>query len=103
MVRVAHNHDALSPDYALHFATHLSRQALLHLQPARKDIDKSRNLAQTDDFAVGNIAYRNIAEERQDMMLAHRVELDILDHDNLRAFVLEKSLMDNRVDISAIA
>ena len=103
MVRVAHNHDSLRPDYALHFATHLSRQTLLHLQPARKDIDKSRNLAQTDDFAVGNIAYRNIAEERQDMMLAHRVELDILDHDNLRAFVLEKSLMDNRVDISAIA
>ncbi len=102
MVGVADDHHALRSDDAPDFAAHLRCQALLHLQAAGEDIDKSRNLAESDNPSVRDVGDGNLAEERQDMVLAHRIELDVLDHDDTRSVVIEQCLMDDGINIGTI-
>ena len=59
----------------------LRRQPFLHLQPPREHVDEPRNLAEADDLAVGNVGDVALAEERQQVMLAEAVEVDV-PHDN---------------------
>src|SRR6476620_11087274 len=56
----------------------LVRHPLLDLEPPREDVDEPRNLAEADDalaWDIGNVA---LAEKGKQMVLAERVEIDVL-------------------------
>ncbi len=55
----------------------LSRHPLLELQPAREHVDEPGNLAESDDSAVGDVRDVTLAEERQQMVLAQTVVVDV--------------------------
>ena len=61
----------------------LMREPLLHLQPSREDIDQPRNLAEADHPLLRDVGDVALAEERQQVMLAQAVEVDVLDDHHL--------------------
>ena len=77
----------------------LDCQALLDLQPAGVGLHDTRDLAQAGDFAVRNICYVSLADERAHVMLAHRVQLDVPDYHHLLVFLVENGLLN---DLSAV-
>ena len=58
-------------------------KALLHLQPAREDLDQSCRLAEADDAPLRDVGDVHLAEEWQDVVLAQAEHLDIFDNDHL--------------------
>src|SRR3569623_3269406 len=65
----------------------LRSPALLHLQPAREDVDDARDLAKPDDLAVRHITDMHPPEEWQHVMFALRVKFDVLHQHHLVAVV----------------
>ena len=55
----------------------LAGEPLLHLQPSREHVDESRDLAESDDAALRDVRDVALAEERQQMVLAEAVEVDV--------------------------
>src|SRR5208283_2830748 len=58
----------------------LHGQALLHLQPPRKDIDDAGNLAEANHLAVGNVSDVATPEKREEVMFAHAEDFDVSHH-----------------------
>ena len=52
-------------------------------KPAREDIDDARDFGKADHFSVGDIGHMRFADEREQMMLAHRIKLDVFDQNDL--------------------
>jgi hypothetical protein len=67
----------------------LLRQALLDLQAAGIRLDHARDLGQADDPSARDIRDRRRAEERQEVVLAQRVERDVLDDHHLAVVDIE--------------
>jgi hypothetical protein len=63
--------------------------ALLNLEPAGEDVHDARDLGQTQDLPVGDVGDVGPAEEREQVVLAHRVELDVANHDHALVSLLE--------------
>ena len=81
----------------------LGRQPLLHLQPAGEHVDDPRDLAETEDAAVGEIRDVRLAEEGQQVVLAEAVDLDVPHHDHLRVRLLEDGAVDELVELLVVA
>src|SRR5215204_3318827 len=81
-----HDTDAGRVELRLERFRDLYGEPLLHLQSSCKCIDDSWNLAEADHFLVRQIPHVHLAEERQQMMLAHAEEIDILDDHHLVVF-----------------
>jgi hypothetical protein len=65
----------------------LRRQPLLHLRPPGEALDQPGELAEADDLAVGQVRHVRPTGERQQVVLAERVELDVAQqHDLVVAF-----------------
>ena len=62
-------------------------QAFLNLQATGEGIDHTRQLAQSDDLAVRNISNGRRAEERGHVVLAMRIERNVLDDHHLVATI----------------
>jgi hypothetical protein len=62
---------------------HLLGEALLHLQSARVHLQKTWELAEPHHTAGRQVRDVGLAEERKHVVLAERVELDILHEDHL--------------------
>ena len=75
---------------------------LLHLQATREDVDQPRHLAQADHFVAGNVGDVALAEERQHVMLAQAVEVDVPDDHHLVILDAEQRPVQHRVDISLV-
>ena len=58
-------------------------QPLLDLEPAGVHLDDARDLREPDDPAARDVGDRRGPEERQQVVLAQRVERDVLDDDHL--------------------
>src|SRR6185503_20760054 len=54
----------------------------LNLQPPGEHIYDAGHLRQADDLAVGDVSHMRPPEERQQVMLAQRVHLDVAHHDH---------------------
>lgn len=67
-------------DRTLQRFSDLSCQTLLHLQSTSKDIYESRDLAEPNHFALGDIGDMNLAEKRQKMVLAETEHLNVPDN-----------------------
>ena len=61
----------------------LMRQPLLHLQPPRKNIHQAWNLAETDHLRPRDVRDVTLAEERQQVVLAETIEVNVLDDHHL--------------------
>src|SRR4051812_17363300 len=73
----------------------LNRELLLDLKSPRENIDNARDLRKSDHFSVRNISDVRPADERKQMMLAHRVELDVFDENDLARFRTEDRAVNN--------
>ena len=74
----------------------LRREPLLHLQPAREHVDDARDLAEADHAAVRNVGDVALAEERQQVMLAQAVEVDVAHDHHLVILDGEERAVDAR-------
>src|SRR5438552_974891 len=81
----------------------LPGQLLLELQAVREDLDEARDLAQTDDLAIWQITHVDVPEERQHVVLAQTVEVDVLDHDHLVVVLVEDRVGDHVLGTHAVA
>src|SRR5262245_29322963 len=81
----------------------LYSQSFLDLKSAREDIHDARNFAQSHHFLVGQIADVNFSVERQQMMLAHAEEIDVLYDNHLIVFNWEKRTVQEVIDVAVIA
>src|SRR4029434_7855648 len=77
--------------------------ALLHLQAPGKDIHQPRDLAEANHMTLGNVGDMTLAEERQQMMLAEAVEIDVLHDDHLAVVDREEGVVEDVVDVGVVA
>ena len=61
----------------------LRGQPLLHLQPARKGLQHARELGDADDMVARQIGDMRLADDRRHVMLAMRLERDVLEQHDL--------------------
>ena len=78
-------------------------EALLDLEAAGVHVDDARHLREPDDAPVGDVGDRRRAEERQQVVLAERVERDVLDDDHLAVVDLEDGAVEEPGGILAIS
>ena len=80
----------------------LPGQPLLHLQVAREQLDDARELRQPDEAVAGHVADVRDAAERQQVVLAQRVERDVGDDDEfVVALVVRERRRGERLRASA--
>ena len=105
MLALDHDHHAQRIEVLLQRVRDLVGEALLHLQAAREHIHDARNLAQADHLVTRDVGDMRLADERQHVMFAHRVVLDIShdDHFTLAVFHLEHRAVDDRLDVLTVA
>ena len=81
----------------------LRGETLLDLQPMRETIDDARDLGEADDRRVRNVGDVGMAEERQQVVLAQRVQLDVLHGDHLVRFGGKHRVRQLRGRIESVA
>jgi hypothetical protein len=89
------SHTTATPS-GLIFSTIVS---LLQLQAAGKDVDEPRDLAQPNHAPIRNIGDVTLAEERQQVVLAQAVEVDVPDDDHLVIIDAEQRAVEHFIDI----
>ena len=91
MLRLDDDHHAQRLEVLVDQVGDLLGQALLDLQAAGQAVHDPGDLAQPDDpSSLGNIGHVGHAGERKHVVLAHRIERDVLDQDHLVVlFVLD--------------
>src|SRR3954469_21272150 len=87
--------DAARLEYFLDGARYLLGETLLHLEAAGEDLDDAWQLGQPDDLAVRDVANVHLAEERQHVVLAHAVHLDIAHENHVGMILGEHSVTDD--------
>ena len=78
-----HDGDALGASASLDGVGDLRRERLLHLQPAREDVDDACELGQADDAPVRNVGDVRDAGERRDVVLAMALEAHVAQQDHV--------------------
>ena len=94
VIRLDHDADALGRQPVVEEVGDLLGHALLDLEPARVHLDDARDLREADDLAPRDVGDRRRPEERQQVVLAQRVERDVLDDDHLRVLDVEDGAVD---------
>ena len=69
----------------------------------RVHLDDARDLRQPDDPASRDVGDRGGPEERQQVVLAQRVERDVLDHDHLAVGDVEDGAVDEPLGVDVVA
>ena len=90
VLRLNHNHHSQRVQRALDTILDLGSQSLLYLQSAGKNVHHACNLAQSCYASVGDVRHVCLAEERQHVVFAQRVELDIFYHHHLLVIFLKQ-------------
>ena len=95
MVRLYHHGNTQRMKCVLEAVSDLHRQTLLDLQAACECINYACNLAESGDLSVRDVGDVALADEREHMVLAGTVQLDILDYYHLLVFLLEHRALNN--------
>lgn len=83
-VAALHHHSDTQWVHCLHNCiSNLSRQPFLHLKAPRKHLSYSCQLRQPNNFTIRNVSNVHLSSERNHVMLAKRVNVDIPYHDHL--------------------
>lgn len=83
-----YDHNTLGMQCLLNCLTHLFCKALLQLKAVTEDIHHTGNLAQARHHTVGDVCHMHTSVEREHVMLAKRIEIDVLHYDHLVAALL---------------
>ena len=67
------------------------------------DFDQTSQLADPDDTVLRDVCNVRRAKERQDVVLAHGEEIDVLQNDHLRILFNEERAVDDRLRVFGIA
>ena len=95
VLRLDDDADAFCASLGHHRVRDLLGHALLYLKPPRVHVDYARELRDAKHLALGYVADRALAVERQHVVLAERVELDVLqDHHVVRARLEPRAVHD---------
>ncbi len=81
----------------------LHRQPLLHLQAPGETLDYAGDLRESGDAPVGDVGHVGLAVERQHVVLAERVELDVLDQHHLLVLLAEHGRADDFERVFVVA
>jgi hypothetical protein len=84
-----HHADAGGLQHLHHRVGDLVGEPLLHLEPPGKDVHDPRHLRQTQNLAVGDVGHVGPPEERQQVVLAQGVDLDVPHHNHALVSLLE--------------
>ena len=99
-----HDHaDALGIEPGLEEVRDLLGQPLLDLEPACIGLDDARDLGQPDHAPARDVRHGRGAEERQEMVLAQRVERDVLDDHHLAVVDVEDRPVDESLRVDVVA
>ncbi len=93
MLRLDDDPDVLGAGDLLQRVGDLERQLLLNLQAAREHVDDARHLGEPQHLAVRNVPHVGLTDERQHVVLAHGVQLDVLHHDHLPVLGREQGIV----------
>ena len=97
--RLDHHRDALGLEHALERLRDLRGETLLHLQAPAEHLDQARDLREPHHLALRQVGDVRAPEERQHVVLAEAVEVDVLhDHHLVVADVEERVVEDLRRD-----
>jgi len=103
MLGFDHNGHALWFNSVVNDFGDLHRQALLHLQAPGEHIDKTGDLAQSNDLPVGNIGDMAFSEKRKEMVFTKTEDLNVPDDYHLVIRHLEQSAVQDLLGIHAVA
>ena len=81
----------------------LNGKTLLDLKPAGISLHHSGYLAQPGNLPVGYIGHVCLADEWQHMVLAGRIEFNVLDEDHLLVLLVENGGLDDLNSVLGIA
>jgi hypothetical protein len=103
-VRALHDHrDAQRIDLLADGLRNLVRHTLLDLEPPGEDFHQPRNLAETDHSLTRDVGDVAPAEEREQVMLAQTVEVDVLDDHHLAIIDGKQGAVDHGIDVGLVA
>ena len=102
VLRLNDHHHAERVERFLDAVFYLCRQPLLHLQTAGKHIHHAGYLAQTRNLAVGDVGDMHLAEKRQQMVLAQRVEINVFHHHHLAVVFLKEGALEDGLRVFLI-
>ena len=101
--RINHDSHAFRFQDLAEAVRNLCGQAFLHLQAPAKGVNDSRNLAETDDFAVGDVGHVAFSEKRKHVMFTQAEHIDVFDDDHFVGVrILKQSVIDQLVNIDPI-
>src|SRR5688572_8433595 len=103
MRRFHHDRHAQRVDLRANGLRDLAGQPLLNLKPPAENVDEPRNLAEANDFRARNVGDVALAEERQQVVLAQAVEIDVLHDHHLTVIDGEQGVVEHFIDIHAVA
>src|SRR6185295_14799597 len=98
-----HDSDPKSVEFLHHSGGDLRGHALLHLQTPGVDLDQARQLREADDVVLGDIGDLRLPEERQQVVLTEREEVDVAAKDHLGVVLDEERPVDDALGILMIA
>ena len=76
---------------------------LLDLEAAREHVDDARELGDAEDLPLRDVADRALPVKRQEVVLAERVELDVLEDHHMVGAAREIGVVDDRLQLLAVA
>src|SRR5690606_22859460 len=103
VVRLDDHPHARGPQRVPHRLRDLVRHPLLHLQPTSEDLDDPRQLREADDLAVRDVGDVDLAEEREQVVLAQRVHLDVLHEHHVVVVLVEDRVADHLLHRDPVA
>ena len=75
----------------------------LQLQSASENVDHTRDLAEADHLPIRDVGNVALAEERQQVVLTHAVEVDITNDYHLAIVDAEQRTVQHSIDIRLVA
>jgi len=103
VARLDHHADTPGADLLHHDLRDLLGEPLLQLQAPREDVHQARELRHAEYLAVRDVADVAAAVERQQVVLAHAVELDVLDDHHAAGRLREERLIDHGAHVGPVA
>src|SRR5215470_20350162 len=102
MARLDHYSRSNSTNRVHDLLRDLLGEPLLELQPSRIHVDHAGQLGNSEHLSARNVTDVATAEERQDVVLAQAIDLDVLHNHHAVRLLGEDGTVDQLVDVGAI-
>ena len=103
MLCLNNNHHAQGLQGFLDGLANLQCHAFLHLKAVRETVDHTGNLAQAGNVSVGDVGHMHTSVERQHVVLAQGIEVDVLHNNHLAIVFLELCRIEQRHGVLTVS